>query len=307
MCGLPIALLTWALWIALGVGYLGLHAWIFDLFANFRVQYMGAFAVCVLLLTIVRWRKTAIIALLGVAFTTATMSPYFQERASTSVPEHGFRVLTFNTWFRNGNLEDTARFVRASNADVVILQEVTATNSESLVGLLHSYPHRAFSPGVRHGLAIFSRWPLRAEHLTVVPRNTRITRADIDWQGTSIVLFGAHLNWPLSRRSANAREQELQVLAAHARKETKPVIVAGDFNLTPWSRHFERFVADSRLIDCALGQGLLATWPSQMWPARIRIDHCFTSSHWRVHRVEVGRGLGSDHLPVIIDLELARR
>ena len=306
VCGFPVALATWALWLALGLGYLGQKWWVFDLFANFRVQYMGAFALCVVLLTVARWRKSAIVALLGVAFTTATMAPYFQERVSASVPAQAFRVLTFNTWFRNDRMEKTVAFLLSSNADVVILQEVTATNVDSLARMLSSYPHRTFTPGARHGLAIFSRWPLRAEHLEVEPRMTRIARVEVDWQGTSLTIFAAHLNWPLGPRTANARKRELQTLAANVRTESKPVIVAGDFNLTPWSRHFDQFIADSGVADCAIGQGLLATWPSQVLPARIRIDHCFVSAHWHVHRVEVGPRLGSDHLPVIVDLELLR-
>lgn len=304
VCGLPTALATWALWCAVGLGYLGLHAWIFDLFANFRVQYMALFALCVIVLTIVRWRKTAIVALLGVAFTTATMAPYFQERANTAPPLRTFRLLTFNTWFRNDNFARTAEFLQSSNADVVILQEVELANLEALAHLLPAYPHRTATPGVQHGVAIFSRWPLRAEHLSVPGGVTRLARTSVDWHGTPLTIFGAHLSWPLGARTTRARAIELEALAGNVREEVGPVLVAGDFNLTPWSRYFSRFVADSGLSDCAIGHGLLPTWPSQVLPLRIRIDHCFASEHWRVHRVAVGPKLGSDHLPVIVDLEL---
>ena len=150
---------------------------------------------------------------------------------------------------------------------------------------------------------MFSRWPLQAEDVPVGGRITRIVRARVDWNGTPLTIFGVHLHWPLSRGNAQARAEELQALAAAARSESAPVLIAGDFNLTPWSRWFARFVAESGLQDCALGQGLLGTWPAQvMPPMRIRIDQCFASAQWRVHRVSVGPRLGSDHLPTVVEL-----
>jgi endonuclease/exonuclease/phosphatase (EEP) superfamily protein YafD len=96
------------------------------------------------------------------------------------------------------------------------------------------------------------------------------------------------------------------MIAERVRKETGNVLVAGDFNLTPWSPHFTRFIEQTGLSDCALGHGLLATWPSQVLPVRIRIDHCFASRQWRVRNVDVGPKLGSDHLPMTVDLALGQ-
>jgi endonuclease/exonuclease/phosphatase (EEP) superfamily protein YafD len=311
VCGLPAALATWGIWGALCIGSMGTRAWPFDLFANFRVQYMGLFAVCVVALTIARWRKTALLALVGVAYTTATMASYFPQRPLGQElgrePEARFRLVTFNTWFRNEDLRPFAHYLQVSDADVVVLQEVDVTRLDELAQLMPAYPYRTVTPEVRRVLAIFSRWPIEPEHMHLPNEITRMSHVNVAWQGTRIAVFGAHLSWPLGERNAWARAAELRMLAARARAEAGPVIVAGDFNLTPWSGYFERFVADSGLSDCAIGQGLLATWPSQVLPVRIRIDHCFASRHWRVNSVKVGPNLGSDHFPVIADLDFIQR
>ena len=88
---------------------------------------------------------------------------------------------------------------------------------------------------------------------------------------------------------------------------TEPLIVAGDFNVTPWSQHFHTALARSGLNDCAAGHGLAPSWPSQFPPLGIRIDHCWASQHWRSTDVRLGPSLGSDHLPLIADLELEKR
>lgn len=307
VCGLPAALTTWALWLAVGLGHLGLHGWIFDLFANFMAQYLVLFALCVIALTIARWRKTAVAALLGVALTTATMAPYFQSPAAASASADRFRLVTFNLWFRNDDASRAVTFLRTSGADVVVLQEVDIGNIDALARLLPEFPYRVVTPTSRFGLAIFSRWPMQDARQELARNASRISRVSVEWRGSRLTLFGAHLNWPLSRSKSSARAAELEGLAASVRAAHGPVLVAGDFNLTPWSPYFERFAANSRLSDCAIGQGLVGSWPAQFMPVRIRIDHCFASEHWRVQRVEVGPVLGSDHLPVIVDLELRLR
>ena len=56
------------------------------------------------------------------------------------------------------------------------------------------------------------------------------------------------------------------------------------------------------------GFGLLPTWPAFMpWPfLRIPIDHCLVSPDIRVIRMRTGRTIGSDHLPIIVDMAIPR-
>jgi endonuclease/exonuclease/phosphatase (EEP) superfamily protein YafD len=302
-CGVPAVVLTWLLWFAIAIGYLGPQFWLFDLPANFCVQYMVLFALCVVVLTIVRRRKTALVALCGVAWTTAMMAPFFQPSQTTDARGERLRLITFNVWYRNDSLERVLEFLSRSDADVLILQELDLARIDWIAQRLSAYPFFAMAGTNRHGVAMFSRWPLQA---SPAPLGTaRILRGTLQWRGVPLTVFGAHLSWPLSRHSVDARTRELQWLADAVAFERTPVLVAGDFNLTPWSRHYERFVARSALADCAAGHGLLPTWPAQFALARIRIDMCFASTQWRVRNVSVGPPLGSDHLPVIVDVELA--
>lgn len=307
VCGLPAALATCVVWLAFAIGYFGTYAWPFDLFANFRVQYLALFSVCAVALAIARWRKAALFAFLGVVAATMSIAPYFRTAPPLPDGPGGFRLLTFNTWFRNDDLERITSFVEHSRADVVVLQEVDVSRLEALSAATHSYPYRTHTPRVRRGLVILSRTPLTGvEHFEIPGRVTRVTRASIERQGTNITIIGAHLSWPITPVTARQRAEELDLIAERVRRESDPVMVAGDFNLTPWSPYFTRLLERSGLADCSLGLGTLATWPAQFPPARIRIDHCLVSPHWRVRNVAVGPQLGSDHLPLIADLELKR-
>jgi len=75
-----------------------------------------------------------------------------------------------------------------------------------------------------------------------------------------------------------------------------PVIVAGDFNLTPWSYLFKKFKRQSNLNPVT---GKHPTWPAnRVNLAQFPIDHIFVSSGIKARSVSAGPRVGSDHLPV---------
>ena len=120
-------------------------------------------------------------------------------------------------------------------------------------------------------------------------------------------MLGAHLHWPLGPTNSRLRNAELQSIATFAATRSEPLIVTGDFNITPWSRHFRAALDRSGLSDSAAGHGLAPSWPSQFPPLGMRIDHCLVARHWRSTDVRLGPSLGSDHLPLIADLEMVMK
>jgi endonuclease/exonuclease/phosphatase family metal-dependent hydrolase len=75
-------------------------------------------------------------------------------------------------------------------------------------------------------------------------------------------------------------------------------------NISPFSPHFQAFVAAGNLKSAAQGYGWQPTWPTFMPPAGIQIDHAVTSASITVTRFWRGAALGSDHLPILIEFVL---
>jgi endonuclease/exonuclease/phosphatase (EEP) superfamily protein YafD len=94
--------------------------------------------------------------------------------------------------------------------------------------------------------------------------------------------------------------------AAVIRELAGPNICIGDLNTTMWSRYFRDFVEQSGLASVREGFGVLPTWPTFMGPnwMMLPIDHCLVSADIRVVTASVGDRIGSDHLPLIVELEL---
>jgi endonuclease/exonuclease/phosphatase (EEP) superfamily protein YafD len=301
---------TVLVWLALLAGLLNRLAWPFDLFAHFRVQYAVLFVVLALLLLILRRWVFALLALAGFGVSAVPMMAYLPNvsggTAAAAPDSRTFRLLSFNVWFRNPDMATTAAYIEQSQADAVVLLELTPPQAERLRPLLPSYPHFHIEPS-RMGAAVFTKWPvLAAESMPLAKDGAIAARVQIDWRGTPVTVLGVHLNWPLGPRNSRFRNEELAGVVAFSKAQREPLIVAGDFNLTPWSEYFSDALEASGLHDAALGFGLGRSWPAQFAPLGIRIDHCLLSRQWLSRRVDVGPSLGSDHLPVLADLSLSR-
>jgi endonuclease/exonuclease/phosphatase (EEP) superfamily protein YafD len=284
---------------------LGRYAWPLDLFTHFRVQYALLLLVVAIALFALRAPLLGAVSVVGAVLAAIPIVSYMGvPTARAHAGSASFRVVTFNTWFRNHDYAAIGRFLEKTQADVIVLEELSRDEGLRLGAHLHSYPH-SHNDVQPHGTIVFARWPIvSAESFAMAGGPARAARVTLDWQGTQVTVLGVHLHWPLGPTNSRLRNAELDTIASFAAGRSEPLIVAGDFNVTPWSRHFRRALDRSGLNDAAAGHGLAPSWPSQFPPLGIRIDHCLASKHWRSTDVRLGPSLGSDHLPLIADLEL---
>lgn len=292
--------------IALTAALLGKNWWALDLFAHFRVQYAALFLLVTLVLMAVRKRGLAVLSIVGAIISAVPLISYLRQPVAAAEPgAPRLRVVSFNVWFRNHDYERIARYLEEVRADVLVLQELTREQAAELHGKLPSYPHAQPGSG-RTGAVVYARWPIiDADLPRLTPEGIRGTKVVLDWRGMRVAVLGVHLHWPLGRRNSHLRNRELATIGRIAAASgDMPLVVAGDLNITPWSKHFRALLQGSGLEDCGAGFGLAHSWPAQLPPLGIRIDHCFTSAHWRSVEVSTGPNLGSDHLPVVADLQL---
>lgn len=76
----------------------------------------------------------------------------------------------------------------------------------------------------------------------------------------------------------------------------------GDLNVTMWSSNYSKLIADSGLANSRKGFGILATWPMFFPLLSIPLDHCLVSPGIGINACRSGPDIGSDHLPLIVEL-----
>jgi endonuclease/exonuclease/phosphatase family metal-dependent hydrolase len=226
------------------------------------------------------------------------------------------RVMTYNIHAAKGvdrkvDLARIGEVIRSYEPDIVALQEVDVGRSRSgEIDQAHALAQTlgmeaVFAPCVedgsgRYGIATLTRLPILetrqitlplAGHRRSQPRSALVTRHT--WDGGDLEMINTHL-------SILFRERPGQVAAIAAEMLGEALVIAGDFNCTPFSPAYR-----------VLRRGLRSatrfarTWPS---PAPIvPIDHIFYRGRLNVVHAGAwtkgGARRASDHLPVVAELE----
>jgi len=284
--------------------------WAFDLFSHFRVQYVAvALALAIAALAVRAYRSVAVLAIVALVHGLAIKDLWLGGTASAAPGGTALRVVSLNVFAYNPTPEKVLEFVRAANADLVVLVDARLDPWQPVLSALRTlYPHQApRDPGPRR-VMLFSRHPIVAEQVVRPPGGLRpYLVAEVALGDETVVVAGVHpfAPSPTGPDGTHRRNRQLDHIAATLGQAQRPVIVAGDFNTTPWSPSFQDLLATAGLRNAAEGRGYIATWPTFFWPLQIPIDHVLLKGPLTVTSVRRGPDVGSDHYPIIADLRLS--
>jgi endonuclease/exonuclease/phosphatase (EEP) superfamily protein YafD len=228
-------------------------------------------------------------------------------RDRRAVPVDGIplRVLILNVHTESTGYSDVRRLIEELHPDVIGLVEVSPRWLAEVEPPVGDYPGRLVEPRIDNfGVALFARRPLTGTIETFgAPVPSAVAELDLD--GTHLSLVLVHPPPPASS-DLLATQRDLLDAVADLAWGRESVVVMGDFNATPWSRPFRRFATRSGLCDSRAGFGLESTFPAWSSLLRIPIDHLFASCTIGVRDRWVERDVGSDHLPVVVDVVIPR-
>lgn len=293
------------------MGFAGQFGWVLDLAAHFRVQYTMVLGLGALSAAVRRKRGWAIIfagfALLNMALLMPRLLPGVEVAISDDEPV--FRGLVANINSEHRYPDAIRRVITDEDPDFILLLEITPWMLEQLADLADGYPYWVAEPREDNfGMALFSRQPLlKTEILRFGPIKLPSILAELPSGEQRFTLLGTHPTPPVSAELARYRDEQLAMLAQRARQTDQPLLLLGDLNLSPWSVVFRQLLTNAGLQDSANGRGIQPTWPAG-WPLLwIPIDHALFSRGIQIQRRAVGADLGSDHYPVLVEFQVARR
>jgi endonuclease/exonuclease/phosphatase (EEP) superfamily protein YafD len=229
-------------------------------------------------------------------------------QALASAGGRDLKIVTFNMAY--GDARPLATFLLREDADVVVLQELGGQQAQALRALLRDrYPHaHACVAPRRCAAAIFAKRPWAAAGQELWSRDAPETI----WvqfnrpETGSLRVVGVHLHLPYR---AEVQTRQIDWLIAHRSTFAEPTVIAGDFNMTPWSYRLQRLLASADLRRHAT---FLRSWPTDRHPQfglpapAFLIDHVLTTPDIKSVSIRTGSVLGSDHLPVIARVRLPR-
>ena len=232
-----------------------------------------------------------------------TTSAATNDRASAT----RLKIMSVNVHYNNEAYDKIARAVSAGDPDVIVFTEFEGHHEQALQPMLAArYPYTTSCHTVRAhcDIGIYSKRPLiGAAESTPYTKATPslLTVKTATPNGGSVTIGGVHINYP-----GNAPKQVIDVDWLIAKRNTwdGPLILAGDFNLTPWAALLVRLQRATGLVRHGTFQ---RSWPVEGFVPNIPlvlIDNVLTTPDIKAVSFEIGQPAGSDHVPVIATVAL---
>ncbi len=279
-----------------------------DIVSHFRLQFaLGAIASG--LVFILLKRKTLVLASFIVLIVNLSfiVPLYFATDSSlllTTDPP-SVRLLLMNVLSSNRDTEAVAAQIHHYQPDILVLEEITPRWFVALSDQLTDYPYQLHAGREDNfGIWLLSKVPIYDEE--IIPWGpTQLPSATVRFRvGNQLArLVALHPMSPSDPQGVRWRNEQLRQIAARFETADDPLLVIGDLNTTSFTPIFQEFKQHLQLTDSRRGFGLQCSWPAYSFnPLMITLDHCLVSNDWKVVRREVGDDVGSDHLPVYVEL-----
>ena len=192
--------------------------------------------------------------------------------------------------------------VLTENPDVVLLQEVDALWMTQLDQLRAKYPYQIEVPrNDNFGMALFSKIQISDYEIhRLSDFELPNIEAKLNMDGIEFRMIATHPPPPINQSYFDARNSQFENIATWVKSDALPTIVVGDLNTTIWSDSYQILLSQTGLRNAGDGFGFLPTWPTNLLPMMIPIDHCLVSEAFRVVEIRTGVNVGSDHLPLVV-------
>lgn len=243
------------------------------------------------------------------------------ERANVSISQTPVKILTHNLRWNTTRSQALIHLVEQQNPDLLFLQETTPNHAEKAFPALKvSYPYHAEA----RTISFFSKYPIQsAEILNLAGEKQVQQRMVIRVNQQDVAIYNIQLTspWIQIRKTFSlfympayvhyARTAEVKDLVQRLQKESLPIIMAGDFNMTDQSQDYDSIKKNVKDAFLASGFGFGFTWPHgwdigvlvkkfqlKLYLPLFRIDYIWYSKDWISQDTKVLSSAGSDHLPV---------
>jgi len=278
-----------------------------ELLSHFKLQYAmtSIFLLPLSWVTAKYWSAGG--AILALLINARAIVPFYFAGMIRRSGRRRLQIALANINHANSDCARFASWAKAQPSVILVVQEVNERWANALKELDHEYPFSIVLPrDAGSGIALYSRKPIDSNSIELGEGDARPgIHASLKINDTKINIVTFHPRAPVRRGHFALRNQMLACAATCLLELPNPKICIGDFNMSPWSHYYRNFLRQAQLKDARNGRGLLATWPTFLlfrW-LMIPIDHCLVSKEIRVLKIKTGPRIGSDHLPLIVDLK----
>lgn len=295
------------LFVAYAFSFAAPYFWFADLFRHFVFQYLiGA---VILFVTLAAFRAKVGAAVMLVIALSCLFEIYRATPQAQPIEPHDqeFKALVYNRKYTLSDHKSFIKYIQQEMPDVIFLQEARISHSDAVKEIMDLYPFQIHEPRQNaFGMVLFSRHKIRDFEVVDTIRyrlNNFYIRATLEIEGEiEVVVYTMHPPPPIIPAAAMQRNEDIKNLSkAIANDTSENIIVAGDWNITPYSPHFKNFIRTTQMKNEYSSLLPVPTWPS-FFPEtlfQVPIDHILHKGDLELIEKRRGPHLGSDHYSLI--------
>lgn len=300
------------LWILIGLvvvplvlGFFGRFNWFLDVFSHFRVYYCIAFLVIGMLAFLFKhWKEGGASLILSLLLFLTFVDLYIPlKEVQTS---GSLKIASINLLAQNNQHRKLNSFIKEEGPGIVFFQELTYLWASELEELKKEYPYNYVLPrNGSFGIGVFSKYEFKnLEGIDFVTTSFPSIVAELEIEGSVISIINTHPPPPVGSELHRIRNIQFDRLNDFISQSDKEIVLIGDLNSTRFSPNFRRLLENGKLRDSRKGFGLLSTWHAHYPLISVTLDHALVTDGVVVLNRTVGPDIGSDHLPVIVEVAL---
>lgn len=204
-----------------------------------------------------------------------------------------YRLYQKNISYLNTDTSALKADILAVEADFITLQESTKKNLELASEIKTYFPYQ-LTCSFNNGVTIISRWPSTNESHCF--KLDGVGAMKVKTPTGPLWVLSVHLYWPYPYAQSRQVKRAIQLIEGLE----GPKIIAGDFNMVPWSYSIKAF---ERASDTKIARPAIHSFDLPCIPMRIPIDHVLLPIGSKV-KIERRDKKGSDHYGVLATFNL---
>ena len=290
------------------LAFFGSAWWAFDVIANFRLQLAMVLLICGVLYGALFGRGGAILFLGAAVLNAALVVPMWLSSQPAVASEERLEIVTLDVTTSLGTRSPVIGWISTVDADLVFLQQTTPAWIESIRDADTGYMVIAEpSQAGQSGTIVLAKVPYETDVYSVIPGTEPIVEVNAELAGRPVTVLSMRADTPSGVNDAEQRDELFQATGELVASRSEPVVVVGDLNVTRWSHAFRTLQSAGSLNNSEDGFGYQATWPANDWPiagdyAGLPVDHALTTNALTTAQRSIGPAVGSDHLPLIVEI-----
>ncbi len=237
---------------------------------------------------------------------------FFDTVISSGTDFKQIKLIQLNVSAPQKKFNDVTAYLLKSQADIVVLEECSERCFQQLEkdGVTELYED-VYKSTIRHRICVLSQYNMKQIPIAI-DGDPAIVDMNMSIEGREVDLIGWHAIRPMFSESAfnqhTKQSKQIASLVKILAAKKGSVIVAGDFNTTVWGRGFSELMKNKYLQ--LSSPRFLPTFPRYIpkihlpFVPMFTIDHVLTTQNIMTPSAGTGINVGSDHLPVEVQLDI---